>query len=825
MNLNTTYTSILQGLQQLEVTAAQELPMLTREQLKERTGWLRGLVLLDLAATQLPENKETVYDFYLKLITENLDFKASVYLDDEDYDFYFRTIMEVLHKLAPHFPEVYTQIAFQYREARRNYRDAEKTAEYLDKAIAHNIPMAIAVKGYFLYYGILLEEDQKTGLELLNSSDHLWNQLYRGYIALGDGERDSIPALIATLKSLADAQSYKSVLLFEAHYYDVTEDLAAATAAYKRITDEYETGYSLFRLGTIKFAEGGDEASRAEAFSLWQQAFEMGTIDGAVHLGYHQLPESGAAKAFEPAIHWFQLAYLYNNAYAAHRLALIYLYAPEMIDIEKGMHYLDEAILNESADAILDKAEMLLEGALISQDEPQAFALFQKAADKKIPYALNRMGYFYDSGLLTGEAPNPVKALALYEAAAEQNFPGGINNAGRIYRYGDPELQDIKKAQEFFERGVAANAPYSMIELAIMHEDDTLERDYQKAFDLYHQAATLDYPYAIQAVGNYLENGFHNQNPDLEAAFEWFKKGAELEDANCQYETGRCYRYGVGVAENPDEAIAYYTKSAEAGNPKAMVELGLCHEYEYGVAFDAHKAMDYMQQAADLGYYFGEYKLGFYYMHGLVEQDTQKGLEWLEKAAIAGYPYAMLEIGDYYVYDYDGIDQSEKAFDYYQRAYELDVIHQGMGLCYEYGIGVEANMSEAFKYYQMAADRDYVIAMYHTGRCYLEGEGVKANDAEAFRWFYDAAQRNNLASQYYAGSLLLKGKGVAMNKEEGLDLLQKAAAEEYAPAQFDLGNCYLMGDGVEEDEDTAMYWFEQAAENGHEKAMKLTGKK
>lgn len=44
-------------------------------------------------------------------------------------------------------------------------------------------------------------------------------------------------------------------------------------------------------------------------------------------------------------------------------------------------------------------------------------------------------------------------------------------------------------------------------------------------------------------------------------------------------------------------------------------------------------------------------------------------------------------------------------------------------------------------------------------------------------------------------------------------------------AQFELGNAYLTGNGVEENDDIAMEWFEKAAENGNEKALKITGRR
>jgi TPR repeat protein len=73
--------------------------------------------------------------------------------------------------------------------------------------------------------------------------------------------------------------------------------------------------------------------------------------------------------------------------------------------------------------------------------------------------------------------------------------------------------------------------------------------------------------------------------------------------------------------------------------------------------------------------------------------------------------------------------------------------------------------------------------------------------------------------------MLLAGEGVAQNIEEGIQLLKQAAEADQRDAQFELGNCYLAGKGVDENEDLAMEWFEKAADNGHEKALKITGRR
>lgn len=66
-----------------------------------------------------------------------------------------------------------------------------------------------------------------------------------------------------------------------------------------------------------------------------------------------------------------------------------------------------------------------------------------------------------------------------------------------------------------------------------------------------------------------------------------------------------------------------------------------------------------------------------------------------------------------------------KAFSYFKKAAEAECYNEGLGICYEMGIGVEDNETEAFKYYTLAAGSGNVMSMYRTGLCYYNGVGVK----------------------------------------------------------------------------------------------------
>lgn len=57
-----------------------------------------------------------------------------------------------------------------------------------------------------------------------------------------------------------------------------------------------------------------------------------------------------------------------------------------------------------------------------------------------------------------------------------------------------------------------------------------------------------------------------------------------------------------------------------------------------------------------------------------------------------------------------------------------------VGLCYEYGIGVEKNSQEAFAMYRKAAERGLPDAMYRLAVFYQNGTGVTQNESRSAEW-------------------------------------------------------------------------------------------
>ena len=68
-----------------------------------------------------------------------------------------------------------------------------------------------------------------------------------------------------------------------------------------------------------------------------------------------------------------------------------------------------------------------------------------------------------------------------------------------------------------------------------------------------------------------------------------------------QNNLGDCYRNGIGVEKDPEEAVKWYRKAAEQNNHWGQYWLGYCYENGYGVERDKDKAYHWYALASAQG--------------------------------------------------------------------------------------------------------------------------------------------------------------------------------------------------------------------------------
>ena len=67
-----------------------------------------------------------------------------------------------------------------------------------------------------------------------------------------------------------------------------------------------------------------------------------------------------------------------------------------------------------------------------------------------------------------------------------------------------------------------------------------------------------------------------------------------------------------------------------------------------------------------------------------------------------------------------------------------------VGIMYEKGESISANLTEAASWFRKAADKGYSPAQYRLGRLYERGLGVEQNMDEALAWYKKSSRNGNI---------------------------------------------------------------------------------
>ena len=159
---------------------------------------------------------------------------------------------------------------------------------------------------------------------------------------------------------------------------------------------------------------------------------------------------------------------------------------------------------------------------------------------------------------------------------------------------------------------------------------------------------------------------------NLELAFKWYRKSAELESPYAMYCIGLCYMNGEGVGLNQEEAVKWFYKAAPedgTGFSVAYDALGICFRDAKGVSQDYNKSFFYFKLGSENGLASSQSFLGDCYRKGYgTSQDKKMAAYWYEKSAEQGNVNSQNNIS----------------------------------VCYYTGAGVEQNIIKAYKWLKLA---------------------------------------------------------------------------------------------------------------------------
>lgn len=114
-----------------------------------------------------------------------------------------------------------------------------------------------------------------------------------------------------------------------------------------------------------------------------------------------------------------------------------------------------------------------------------------------------------------------------------------------------------------------------------------------------HDLGAMDGDAAF-ALGTKLNDG-NNSPVDYEKALRCFKRAAEFDVTEAQFNVAVAYYAGKGVKADPREALHWFKKAAEDGFAEAATMVGIMAARGDGMDPDIDMALAYLKRGADLG--------------------------------------------------------------------------------------------------------------------------------------------------------------------------------------------------------------------------------
>lgn len=325
--------------------------------------------------------------------------------------------------------------------------------------------------------------------------------------------------------------------------------------------------------------------------------------------------------------------------------------------------------------------------------------------------------------------------------------------------------------------------------------------------------------------------------------FDSIHDKARAGDALSQYETGRCFASGLGVAINYASAVEWLLKSSEQDYAPAHTALGSCYVNGYGVQKDRIEAYAYYSLAAPRD---AEAQKNLNILDATFPPDAREKaiqrfkekaryFEEKEKAKAAREALAKAEFSRCKSAAYKG-DRGELL---------------KLGSCYASGLGTSRDRIEAWACWHLAGQSDYSLGMMTYSKSTEEME-QRQKQFELVSKFasqyinnlekgmsYDERMRALDRSAVIADeikSLVKRSASAALPSGEVKPLINEsadmtpdkinafkalvAAAETGdTDAQFKVGRAYFNGDGVIADVFEGAKWYRKAAEQGNVNAQ------
>ncbi|KAI8885484.1 HCP-like protein [Backusella circina FSU 941] len=510
-----------------------------------------------------------------------------------------------------------------------------------------------------------------------------------------------------------------------------------------------------YRLGYLYELEGN-----------YQRAFEYYTVaskenfDAQVGLATLYKNGQGVDKDYEKAVELYLKA-KDQSCKAKYQLACIY------VDQESGyIDYLEAYSLFKSAWE-MDYKEAFWIGSnesYYSSTEPKVqdiVKMYNAAAEEENGEAEYKLGLLYEQAVLVKQDYN--KALLYYRKSSKRGNSNALARIASLYERGKGLTQDYEESIRYYSMAIQSNNIEACFGLAVFYySGEHISPDYSKAFELFSKASDKEHAGA-KHVFESLEPEYYTGSVNSQRAINMFIYKAKEGDIDLQFKLGKLYRSEKSKLYNPQKAKEWYEEAAINGHVLAQVEIGKMYAEGIGTTLNSIKAIKYFKEAIKNDNTEARYLLGCIYFDGEhgIPRDYLKAYQLFKEVQHHNKNAAsILDIGNRNL----NIDETTRlnSIEMHKAVAETNDIHvqYTLGYIFEHGIGVDANATEAAKYYGMAAKLGSADAQTCLGTLYKNGFGVPQNYFIAIKWYNTAINLGSHDAMLEMGKMYHKGLGV-----------------------------------------------------------------
>ncbi|CTQ52989.1 Putative beta-lactamase HcpC precursor [Roseibium album] len=308
-----------------------------------------------------------------------------------------------------------------------------------------------------------------------------------------------------------------------------------------------------------------------ESFSRGAKAGHLGSMHYlaiTLELGIGVEPDPMAAES------WFLKVIERGNEATELSLASLHLRNQKEFGpykVAKAFRKLHELADRGDTAALVDLAQLHIEGEGVPVNPKKGLEIYYRLADKEPYFAHELIGGFHFLGL--GGEVDYTKAFEYFSKSAALGNPSSEIHLGMMYEHGLGVERDYAKAAEFYRKALDKKLIGASTNLGILYRNGTgVEQDYDEANRLFQISADIGLTQGRANVGWMLLHGW-GMPLDEKRGLALIEDAAAKEDFYGAFYMALLLEDGEYVERDTERAMELYKIAADNGNQLAIIAL------------------------------------------------------------------------------------------------------------------------------------------------------------------------------------------------------------------------------------------------------------